>query len=63
MHHNLCFNLFILHNNSFGNQGSEINTNDIFLCSNIPWSFAKTFPLVSSLCTHVINKRLNSITN
>ena len=27
----LCFNLFILHNNSFDNQGSEINKNDIFL--------------------------------
>ena len=24
-HHNPCFNLFILHNNSFDNQGSEIN--------------------------------------
>ena len=25
MHHNPCFNLFILYNNSFDNQGSEIN--------------------------------------
>ena len=24
VHHNPCFNLFILHNNSFDNQGSEI---------------------------------------
>ena len=31
VHHNLCFNLFILHNNLFDNQGSEINKNDIFL--------------------------------
>ena len=28
MHHNPCFNLFILHNIPFGNQGSEINKND-----------------------------------
>ena len=32
VHHNPCFNLFIFHNNSFDNQGSEINKNDIFLC-------------------------------
>ena len=31
MHDNPCFNLFILHNNSFDNQGSEINKKDIFL--------------------------------
>ena len=31
VHHNhSCFNLFILHNNTFGNQGSELNENDIF---------------------------------
>ena len=30
LHHNPCFNLFILHNNSFDNQGNEINRNDIF---------------------------------
>ena len=30
MHHNPCFNLFILHNNSFDNQESEINKNDFF---------------------------------
>ena len=30
MHHILCFNLFMLHNNSFDNQGSEINKNSIF---------------------------------
>ena len=29
VHHNPCFNLFILHNNPFDNQGSEINKNDI----------------------------------
>ena len=31
MHHNPFFNLFILHNIPFDNQGSEINKNDIFL--------------------------------
>ena len=31
VHHNPCFKLFILHNNSFDNQGSQINKNDIFL--------------------------------
>ena len=30
MHHNLCFNLFMLDNNSFDNQGNEINKNNIF---------------------------------
>ena len=30
VHHNLCFNLFILHSNPCDNQGSEINKNDIF---------------------------------
>ena len=36
VHHNPCFNLFILHNNSFDNQGSEINKinkNDTFYVS------------------------------
>ena len=33
MHHNACFNLFMHHNNSFDNQGSEINKNDIFCIS------------------------------
>ena len=30
MHHNLCVNLFMLHNNSFDKQGSEINKKNIF---------------------------------
>ena len=30
MHHNLCFNLFMLDNNSSDNQGNEINKNNIF---------------------------------
>ena len=33
VHHNPCFNLFIFHNNSFDNQGSKINKNDIFVRS------------------------------
>ena len=35
VHHNPCFNLFIPHNNSFDNQGSKINKNNIFLRFNI----------------------------
>ena len=30
VHHNPCFNLFMLHSNPFDNQGSEINKNEIF---------------------------------
>ena len=50
VHHNPCFNLFILHNNSFDNQGSEINKinkNDAFLRVDI-LSFTKTFFLAIS---------------
>ena len=45
MHHNPCFNLFILHNIPFDNQGSEINKNDIFLRFDI-LSFTKSFFLL-----------------
>ena len=45
VHQNLYFNLFILHNNSFDNQGSKINKNDIFLLFNI-LSFTKNSFLV-----------------
>ena len=31
MHHIPCFSLFILRNNSFDNQGSDINKNGSFL--------------------------------
>ena len=34
MHCNPCFNLFILHDNSFDNQGSRMNKN-AFLCFDI----------------------------
>ena len=30
MHHSPCFNLLLLYNNSFDNQESEINENEIF---------------------------------
>ena len=40
VHENFCFNLFILHNDSFDNQGSEINKNDVFLRFDI-LSFTK----------------------
>ena len=40
MHRNPCFNLFILHNIPFDNQGGEINKNDIFLRFDI-LSFTK----------------------
>ena len=52
VHHNPCFNLFILHNNLFDNQGSEINKNDIFLRFDI--AFYKNFLPT----THSINLRL-----
>ena len=42
VHHNPCFNLFILHSNPFDNQGSEINKNDIFLHFDI-LSFTKIY--------------------
>ena len=45
VHHNPCFNLFILYSNPFDNQGSEINKNDIFLRFDI-LSFTKTFFLL-----------------
>ena len=45
VHHNPCFNLFLLHNNSFDNQGSEINEKDIFLRFDLV-SFTKTFFLL-----------------
>ena len=45
VHPNPCFNLFMLHNNSFDNQGSEIKKNDIFIRFDI-LSFTKTFFLL-----------------
>ena len=45
VHHNPCFNLFILHYIPFDSQGSEINKNDIFLRFDI-LSFTNTFFLL-----------------
>ena len=50
VHHNPCFNLFILHNIPFDNQGSEINKNDIFLGFDI-LSFTKT--LIYLICIYI----------
>ena len=44
VHHKPCFNLFILHNNLFANQGSEINKNDIFCTFRHTVSYEKFFP-------------------
>ena len=45
VHHNTCFDLFILRNNSFDNQRSEMKKNDIFLRFDV-LSFTKTFFLL-----------------
>ena len=50
MHHNPCFNSFILHNIPFNNPGSEINKNDIFSRFDI-LSFTKTLFLLPYICT------------
>ena len=46
MPHDSCFNLFLLHNNSFDNPGSEINKNDVFLLFFDILSFTKAFFLL-----------------
>ena len=44
VHHNKpCFNLFILHNNLFDNQGRKINKNEIF-CTFRHTVFYENFP-------------------
>ena len=43
VHHKPCFNLFLLHNNSFDNQGSEINNSDIFCMFRHTVFLLKTF--------------------
>ena len=50
-----CFNLFILHNNLFDNQGSEINKNNIF-CSFPHTVFYENFlpTLLYSLSIYII---------
>ena len=49
VHHNPCLNLFILHNNSFHNQGGEINKNDIFYVSTY-------YLLQNRSCYYTFNK-------
>ena len=52
VHRNPCFNLFILHNIPFDNQGGEINKNDIFLRFDI-LSFAKNFFLLPYILIYI----------
>ena len=52
-HHNPCFNLFIIHNNSFDNQGSEINKNNIFFTFRHTVIYENFLPT-----THAINLHL-----
>ena len=42
LHHNPCFNIFLLHHDSLDNQGRKINKNDVFLRFNI-LSFTTSF--------------------
>ena len=51
VHRKPCFNLLILHNNLFDNQGSEINKNNIFLRFDI-LSFIKNF-LLTTIYIHI----------
>ena len=66
MHHDPCFNLFILHDNSFDNQGSEINKNNIFLRFDIRLRLLQNLSLKRSVnkifCVSVrsIDKRVTN---
>ena len=55
-YHNPCFNVFILHNNSFDNHGSQINKNDkndIFLRFDILYVTKEVFPNTHSINLHL----------
>ena len=52
VHHNPCLNLFILHNNSFHNQGGEINKRHFFTFRHI------IFYKIVLATTHSINIHL-----
>ena len=54
-HHNPCFNLFTLHNNSFDNQGSEINENDIFFSRFDILSFTKILSTENTLLLKILS--------
>ena len=56
VHHKLCFNLFILHNNLFGNQRTEKSKNDIFVRFDV-LSFTKTFFLLYSVLSLNLHRR------
>ena len=56
VHHNPCFNSFILHNIPFDNPGSEINKNDIFSRFDI-LSFTKTLFLLPYIYTSTKKNR------
>ena len=49
VHHKPCFNLFILHNNLFDNQGSKIKIKTNFFVRFDILPFTKTFFLLSTL--------------
>ena len=49
VHHNPWFDLFIRHNNSFDNQGKEVNKNDIFLRFDIK----NVLPTTHSISLHL----------
>ena len=54
VHHDPCFNLFLLHNNSFDNPGSEINKNDVFFTFFGHTVFYKSFlPTTHSINLHL----------
>ena len=58
MHHNPSFNLFIFHNSSFDNQGSEIIKSDILLRFDI-LSLMKTFFLLFIyIYIHISHKQI-----
>ena len=52
VYRNPCFNLFILHNIPFDNQGGKINKNDIFLRFDI-LSFTKYFFLLPYILIYI----------
>ena len=58
VHHKLCFNLSILHNNLFDNQGGEKNKNDIF-CTFLHTVFYENF--LPNILYSVSPRPLNSV--
>ena len=52
VHHNPCFNLFILHNNSFDNQRREINKNNISFMFRHTVFYKNFLPTIRALSMH-----------